>query len=240
MNRNEVLEKIRDFDPKGEVVYINLQNNSITYSPEIIQHRVISKITGDEELVRAYFVARLVSELGYEKKDIELEKEYEAGRPRKIKPRIDIIVKDKRNKKERTFLFIEVKAPDKYEHDKEYIRSQLFELGKLEDKKSPINFLVYCSVNIEGNIFREKNIIVDYIEYPDYDVWEDEGKLALDELPKDYGEPSKVKFIKGVTDLNTRVSQSQFSLIRKDLHDVLWGGGGTNYNEVFINLVNSN
>ena len=237
MNRSLFLKKIEEIDPKKEVVSIDLDNGLITYSNDIIQHRFINKITGDEELVRAFFVAKLVNILGYDKNNIELEKEYEAGRPKKIKPRIDILVKDKRRKKERTFLFVEVKAPDKFEHDKEYIRSQLFELGKLEDKKSPINYLVYCSADVELNNITEKNVIIDYLNYPDYYEWEEKGKLSLDELPKDYGEPRKVKFIRGVRELDTKVPKSKFDLIRKDLHDVLWGGGGTNYNEVFVNLV---
>ena len=237
MDRNKLLEKIEELDPQREIVSINLSDGSIKYSDDIIQHRVISKITGDEELTRAYFVVKLVEDLGYEKRDIELEKEYQAGRPRKIKPRIDIVVKDRRARKERTFLFIEVKSPDKYEHDKEYIHSQLFELGKLEDKTSPISYLVYCTADIKESNIEGKNIIIDYIEHPDYDEWEEKGKLALDELPKEYGEPRKVKFIKGVRDLDTKVPKFRFDLIRKDLHDVLWGGGGTNYNEVFVNLV---
>ncbi len=237
MNRDLFAAKIEEIDPKKTVVSIDLANNLITYSNDIVQHRAINKITGDEELVRAYFVVKLVNVLGYDKNNIELEKEYEAGRPKKIKPRIDILVKDIRGKKNKTFLFMEVKAPDKYEHDKEYIRSQLFELGKLEDKKSPINYLVYCSADIKDNQINESNIIIDYLTYPDYDDWEEKGKLALDELPKYYGEPRKVKFIRGIKDLDTKVPKSKFDLIRKDLHDVLWGGGGTNYNEVFINLV---
>jgi type I restriction enzyme M protein len=237
MRRADIVRKIEELDPKQEVVSIDLSNNTITYSKDIIQHRVISKITGDEEVVRAYFVTKLISELGYKKQDIELEKEYEAGRPKTIKPRIDILLKDKRSAQGKTFLFIEVKAPDKYEHDKEYIRTQLFELSKLEDKKSPINYLVYCTADFRNEQFEEKNIIIDYLTYSDYDEWEENGKLALDIFPKDYGEPRKARYIKGVKDLDTRVSKAQFDLLRKDLHDVLWGGGGANYNEIFVNLV---
>jgi len=237
MNRAKFLEKIKALDPDGEIVSINLKNNSISYCDEITQHRVIERIAGDEEIVRAYFVVRLTRELGYDPKNIELEREYEAGRPKKIKPRIDLLVKDRRGRKEKTFLFVEIKAPDKYEHDKDFIRSQLFELGKLEDKTSPINFLVYCTADIKGGDIEEKNIIIDYTSYSDYDDWEEKGKLALDELPKDYGEPRKAKYVKGIKDLDTKVPKFKFDLIRKDLHDVLWGGGGTNYNDVFVNLV---
>lgn len=231
-------KKIVELDPTNEIVKIDLDNKKIKYSNKIIQHRVISKITGEEELVRAYFVVKLIKELGYEQKDIELEKEYEAGRPKKIKPRIDILLKDRRDNKENTFLFIEVKAPDKFDKDREYIRTQLFELAKLEDKKYPISYLVYSTAFLDtNNNVNEKNIIIDYKAYSDFDEWENDGKLSLDILPKDYGEPRKVKYVKGVTDLDTKVSKSEFDFIRKDLHDVLWGGGGTNYNDIFVNLV---
>jgi type I restriction enzyme M protein len=237
MNRKKIIEKILELDPNNDIVYIDSETCKIEYSNDIIQHRSITTITGDEEIVRAYFVTKLVKELGYEKKDIELEKEYSAGRPKKITPRIDIVVKDRRTKKEKTFLFIEVKAPSKYEHDKEYIHSQLFNLSKLEDKTSPVTYLVYCTADFKYDKIYEQNIIIDYIEYSDYDNWEEKGKLALDEFPKDYGEPRKVTFVRGKYDLDKRVPKYKFDLIRKDLHDVLWGGGGTNYNEVFINLV---
>lgn len=65
---------------------------------------------------------KLVRKLKYPLESIELEKEYEAGRPKTIKPRIDVIVKEKDGKN--TFLFIEVKSPDKFKKDKNYIEGQ--------------------------------------------------------------------------------------------------------------------
>ena len=47
-------------------------------------------ITGKEELVRAYLITRLVKELGYKPEDIEIEKEYDIGRPKVNKPRTTI------------------------------------------------------------------------------------------------------------------------------------------------------
>jgi len=40
-------------------------------------------------------LTRLVNELGYKPENIEIEKEYDVGRPKVNKPRIDIIVRDK-------------------------------------------------------------------------------------------------------------------------------------------------
>ncbi len=52
----------------------------------------------NEEYCRAYLVVKLAEVLQYPPSCIELEKEYQAGKPKTIKPRIDILVKDKRKK----------------------------------------------------------------------------------------------------------------------------------------------
>ncbi|MCZ9960405.1 type I restriction enzyme HsdR N-terminal domain-containing protein [Brachyspira hyodysenteriae] len=54
----------------------------------------IDKFRGDEEIVRAYILSKLVNELGYKLDNIEIEKQYDIGRPKVNKPRIDIIVRD--------------------------------------------------------------------------------------------------------------------------------------------------
>ena len=41
-------------------------------------------------------LAILVNELGYEPENIDIEKQYDIGRPKVNKPRIDIIVRDKK------------------------------------------------------------------------------------------------------------------------------------------------
>ena len=70
----KVVDKF-DFD-KSTINYTNIQ-----------QHREIKKITGDEEIVRAYILTKLVNNLGY--KSAHIEKEYDIGRPKVNKPRID-------------------------------------------------------------------------------------------------------------------------------------------------------
>jgi len=237
MDRASLVRAIEELDPNKTIISVDLGKNRIKYSDKIKQHRAINYIQGDEEIVRAYYVVKLVKELGYKEEAIELEKGYEAGRPKTIKPRIDIILKDKTRTQERTFLFIEVKSPDKFETDKKFIKTQLFELSKLEDKASPINYLVYCTADCKDGLVKEENIIIDYNVYSDYEVWDEIGRLALDELPKDYGEATKYKYIKGEKELDTTITKGKFDLLRKDLHDVLWGGGGTNYNEIFVDLV---
>ena len=120
--KDKIVQYIKLKDPKGDLVSeikpnADYTKGKITYNKDnVILHRNISQLK-DEEYVRAYLVVKLAKELKYLSNCIELEKEYEAGRPKPIKPRIDILVKDKRKKKERTFLFIEVNPPEKYESD---------------------------------------------------------------------------------------------------------------------------
>ena len=61
---------------KQKFVALNIKNRSIAYDEKIKLHRNISKITGDEEIVRAFLVDRLINELNYLPEFIEIEKEY--------------------------------------------------------------------------------------------------------------------------------------------------------------------
>ena len=69
----------------------DFESKKVKYS-EKIKGWKIDKFRGDEEIVRAFVLAKLVNELGYKSENIELEKQYDIGRPRVNKPRIDIFV----------------------------------------------------------------------------------------------------------------------------------------------------
>jgi len=253
MNRDfkeRIITYIQKNDPRGELIAEIRPNGDysggrIVYNKDnLILHRNISELK-DEEYVRAYFVIRLARELKYPPSCIELEKEYQAGRPKTIKPRIDILVIDKRKKKERTFLFIEVKTPEKYESDKDYIEGQLFKLAAIEDRESPVQYLVYCTAREVDDSISDQAIIIDYIFHPNFHSWTDGGKISLDSLPVEYGIARKLVYVnkkdeelkQGEKTLDRRVTRERFSFLRKDLHNVLWGGGGMNYNDIFSNLV---
>ena len=128
-----IIKAIYDFiktQPIKAVEMIDIEKRKIKYSPSIKSSRDIKEISGDEEIVRAIILTKLVNEYGYPLERIELEKTYEIGRPKVIYPRIDIIVRDKNDK---SFLFIELKAPDKFEEEQdEAIEKQLFNLSREE------------------------------------------------------------------------------------------------------------
>ena len=169
-----------------------------------------------------------------------MEKEYEAGRPKTIRPRIDIIVREK--DKGKTFLFIEVKSPDKFEKDKIYIEGQLFKLARLEGGPEKVKYLVYYTVD---NELEDIALIINHQVNKSYQDWSSGGFISLDRLPKEYGIARKAIYVNkpeselktGEKVLDKKASKERFLYLRRNLHNVLWGGGGMFYNEIFSNLV---
>jgi type I restriction enzyme M protein len=222
--KNKVVESY-DFDKK-----------KVKYS-EKIKGWKIDKFKGDEEIVRAFILAKLVNELGYKPENIELEKEYDIGRPKVNKPRIDIIVRDDRGN---AFLYIELKSPQDYEKDKdEVIEKQLFNLASQEKGQGKkVKYLVLYTFEITENTIKDKCILIDYEKFTDFETWKEVRDFA-DELPERYGKAQKEPYIKGGgKDLETNFSHEKLDGLRKNLHNVLWGGGGTDDNDVFSSLVN--
>lgn len=90
----EQKELIRDYienSQKKIVKKIDVETRSVEYVDELVGR---PRKNGDEELVRAYILTKLINELGYSISNIEIEHEYTAGRPHTNTSRIDIIVRD--------------------------------------------------------------------------------------------------------------------------------------------------
>ncbi len=216
---------------------VDFDKKTIDYVPQIKQPREVKKVTGNEEIVRAYILTKLINELGYKPENIEIEKEYDIGRPKVNKPRIDIVVRD--NQKN-AFLYMELKSPEDYEKDKdEVIEKQLFNLASQEKGQGiGVKYLVLYSFDVVNNEIKDKSVVIDYEKYTSFDSWKEERNFA-DELPERYGKAQKEPFIKsGKKDLETNFTHEQLENLRKNLHNVLWGGGGTDDNEVFSSLTN--
>ncbi|WIK67063.1 restriction endonuclease subunit M [Globicatella sanguinis] len=236
MLNRKVIKKYIEDQPIKVVEKIDLEKNNIKYQ-HITQHREITKISGDEELVRAFLLTRLVNDLGYKPDKIEIEKEYKAGRPYTITSRIDIIVRDK---KDNAFLFIEVKSPSDYIKEKEQvIEDQLFNLSAQENEKSGVKYLVLYTLNDEiENEIEDECMLIDKTITKNFNEWEI-NRQYLNELPSRYGRAQKQPFVKNSkNDLRTNFTPEYLSALQKDLHNVLWGGGGTDDNEIFSSLVN--
>lgn len=229
----EYLKK-QKIDVVGEYDFVK---RKISYNARLKQNREIRKISGDEEIVRAYLLSKLVNELGYNIENIEIEKEYDIGRPKVNKPRIDMIVHDNKGD---AFLYIELKSPEEYEKDKdEIIEKQLFNLAA-QEKGQGINvkYLVLYSFEIVDEKIIDKCILIDYTKFSSFDAWS-QVRDAADSLPDRYGKAQKEPYVKGgKKDLTTNYSHSYLDSIRENLHNVLWGGGGTDDNDVFASLTN--
>lgn len=229
------------FEQKNSIAKINIDKATVQYSEKIKQYRVLKSLTGDEEIVRAFLIDRLVNELDYKSENIEIEKEYsvKAGHG-KLTPRIDIIVKDNKGN---PFFFIEAKAPDKFEKDKEEIEGQLFSLAQAEEKdyKTKVKYLIYYTVDLQDEGILDKAIIIDFEKYRNFTDWENDGFISIGiEITAGYGEPKKQPLIKGdeKNDLRTKINREEIGGLGRNLHNVLWGGGGTNDSEIFYSLVN--
>ncbi|WP_319557349.1 N-6 DNA methylase [Thiomicrorhabdus sp.] len=226
---------------RNSVAKINIDKATVQYSEKIKLNRVLKSLTGDEEIVRAFLIDRLVNELDYKPENIEIEKEYsvKAGHG-KLSPRIDILVKDEKGN---PFFFIEAKAPNKFEKDKSEIEGQLFSLAQAEEKdfKAEVKYLVYYTADLQEEGILDKAIIIDFEKYRNYTDWENDGFISIaTELTAGYGEPKKQPLIKGHEkhDLRTKINREEIEGLGRNLHNVLWGGGGTNDSEIFYSLVN--
>ena len=240
MNWTEIIERKLQTQ-KNSIAKINLEKVTVSYSEKVKQNRVLKALTGDEEVVRAFLIDRLVNELDYKPENLEIEKEYsvKAGHG-KLAPRIDVLVKDEKGN---PFFFIEVKAPNKFEKDKSEIEGQLFSLAQAEEKdyKTKVKYLVYYTAELPEEDVLDKAIIIDFEKYPTYTDWENDGFISIgSELTAGYGEPKKQPLIKGDEkyDLRTKINREEIESLGKNLHNVLWGGGGTNDSEIFYSLVN--
>ncbi|MDH5782478.1 MAG: N-6 DNA methylase [Candidatus Bathyarchaeota archaeon] len=221
---------IRRLDPKEEIVRIDLDRNEVRYDEAIKQYRKIRELT-KEEIVRAYVVTKLITQLGYARDCIELEKEHVIGRRKKrTSARIDVLVKEPNNTY-RAFMIIEVKAPDTFDKEIDEIKTQLFQMARLE---RGTQYLVYYTAQVSDQQIKERVISISYSIYDSYRRWENEGKPNLMGIPKEYALIKKPIFTKGgVPDLRKDVEKEELERIRKDLHNVLWGGGRYHGNEIF-------
>jgi len=222
--------------PKKVAKFI-IRDKKAEYGFKIKKHRNIKTISGDEEFVRGYLLTKLVNELGYKEENIEIEKEYDVGRPKVNKPRIDIIVRDEKGN---AFLYVELKSPQDYEKDKdEVIEKQLFNLASQEQGQGKkVKYLVLYTVEVVDDKIKDKCILIDYEKFKSFDAWKEIRNYA-DELPARYGKAQKEPYIKGdKKDLDTSFTHEQLEGLRKNLHNVLWGGGGADDNDIFSSLVN--
>ncbi len=236
MNR-ELIKNYIDEQPIKVVDKLDLSANKISYKG-IDAKRTIKDITGDEEMSRAFILTKLVNELGYPADRIEIEHVYTAGRPHTLTSRIDIVVRDASGD---AFLFIEVKSPDEYHTiDRDNtIEEQLYKVSFMENAEGhKVKYLVLYTTSEAGGNISDECMIIDTEAYPTYADWE-EDRNCTNDLPARYGKAQKTPYVKASSkDLETNFSHEMLNQLQTDLHNVLWGGGGTDDNEIFSSLTN--
>lgn len=241
-NWREKVAAIVNAGRKG-AVRLDLAAGTVKYADAIKSHRAITAITGGEEIVRAFFIHRLVEELDYRPESLTLEEPYQAGRAGGRgdgkQPRIDAYLVDR---SDTPFYFAELKDPDEFERDKGQIETQLFSVAALHTSKTgkAPRFLVYYTLEFANDVPRDKPIIIDYAKYPTYRAWTDAGSPSVgNELSAKFDKPRKTPYTKGgERDLATSFTVEEIGALATDLHNVLWGGGSTGDTDVFASLVN--
>ncbi len=236
MNR-ELAKDYINAQPVKIVSEFDLARNRVAYT--VRQGRAITEMTGDEEIVRAYILTRLVNELGYASDRIEIEHEYTAGRPHTITSRIDTVVRDAAGN---AFLFMELKSPTEYAiYDKDrIIEEQLFKLAGMERNDGhEVKYLVLYTTGEIGGRLVDECIIIDNAKHTTFADWVAADRESVNALPARYGRAQKVPYVKASEkDLETDFTHETLDRLKTDLHNVLWGGGGTDDNDVFSSLTN--
>lgn len=235
--QKKMVTEFISLQPNRGVERFDIKNRAITYS-KAITGKKISEIKGDEEIARACLITKLCNEYGYEIDKIEVEHEYEAGRPHTNTSIIDLVVRDK---DENAFLFVELKSPDAYANeDKDsIIEKQLFKVAAMEEaERRTVKYLVLYTINVMGDKVGDECMVIDYEKYPTYKDWEISKEYG-NVIPTKYGKTQKIPYVKGSAhDLETNFSYELLNNLQSELHNVLWGGGGTDDNDVFSSLTN--
>jgi type I restriction enzyme M protein len=233
--------RILELDPTGDLVTLSPNptntGGSIRYneSSGLVSYEKIKRLT-DEEYVRAYLIVRLVKQLRYPAGGIELEKKYTIGRPTGKSAQLDVRVLDTR-RETKTFLLIEAKSPDEFGSYGALIEDQLFAPGNME-ARAGVRYLAWYTVEFLGSGLRDKCIVIDFDKHHTYKAWVKEGEPSHDlELPVEYGVVRKQRYIKGESPLRTDVTKAELETLRKDFHNVLWGGAKMGDTDVFNNLL---
>lgn len=228
----EIAGAIRALDPGGDIVRFDKDGN-ISY-PGISSGRRVHSNSAEEH-ARAFIVAHLIVRLNYRAADLCIEKNIRArvGRNSADK-RCDLTLERKNG----IHYLMEIKSPGQWHAEKaEAVEGQLFGLASF-CKPRPA-YLVYATVERrrKGNL----GVLCEIIDggYESHEAWEKAGgKIAGRELKTGWAAAERRNYVcGGDNDLVSEIRAGELAHIRRSLHNVLWGGGGTADTDVFNFLV---
>lgn len=239
-SKSDIISSIT-FDEKTGKGKITYNPKCVNVDPEAPDFKGTTTNLNDEEMVRAVLLLKLEKEYGYkfENKYIDIEKVYEApGRPKKGAKgsRSDIVI---RNEDGSPFLYFELKTPQKYISERYLIKGQLFQSSKLEKIKRT-DYLLWTTVVFNDSGEPAINtLVISTSQYGEYDKWQDAGEPAGNAIPKGYGTVIQKSYARVPKETETSIPLDEtsdelfFKQLTEELHNVIWGGGGTNNNDVF-------
>jgi len=178
-----------------------------------------------EETDRLATVKKLLA-LGYAPEEIHLEYRVRARVGRSAKDKyVDIMLIPRARGKAPSYM-VENKTPEEFKNAYHAaFESQLFNLAQFIDAKPK-----YICLAHRGQVD-----IVDFRAYPSYKKWHAAGcPVAGNAFSKNHADPNKIPFTNGPANpLDKSVTRQQMENIRRDLHNVLWGGGRAQDTDVF-------
>jgi type I restriction enzyme M protein len=218
------LERIQraiiDLDPSGEFVALDVATRQVHYGADIVQHEVIRDYVGDEEPVRAYFVAWLCTAGGYPANAVELERRYSFGRGSHVE--LDIRI-GRDGDPGTAYALVEMKAPSDWLDEQDpRIEGQLFAPAGQEPDCS---LLSLATVEVGDGEVAIKTVTIAYEPTLTYARWVGAGRRHVDDFPVGYDIPAQEPYAPGTgRDLRHDVDFAELDRLRRQLHDRLWGG----------------
>lgn len=101
-----------------------------------------------------------------------------------------------------------------------------------------VKYLVLYTTNDSSGKINDECIIIDNKKFPSFSDWE-KNREYTNTIPSRYEKAQKTPYIKAsAKDLQKNFTYEMLNQLQSDLHNVLWGGGGTDDNEVFSSLTN--
>jgi type I restriction enzyme M protein len=225
---------VRELDPDGTFVSLEVSTRQVRYCPEIVQHEIIRDYVGDEEPVRAYFVAWLCTAGGYPASAIELERRYRFGRGGHAE--LDIRIA-REGDADSAYALVEMKAPYDFGDETDpAIDGQLFALAGSREPDCALLSLATVNVGSAGEI-AVKTVTIAYEPTLSYPRWEKAGRPHVDDFPVSYDVPTQQPYAPGPDrDLRDDVDFAELERLRRQLHDRLWGGSRDD-NQIYAWLV---
>ncbi|MFI5929753.1 class I SAM-dependent DNA methyltransferase [Micromonospora sp. NPDC051543] len=232
-NLRALARAVRELDPDGQYVKLDVDVRQVFYSSTIKQHEAIRDYVGDEEPVRAYFVAWLCTRGSYPPEAIELERRYSFGRESQLE--VDIRI-SRPGMPDAAYALIEMKAPSDFGDETDSrISGQLFAPGGREPSATILS-LATVEVGSDGQP-AIRTVTIGYDPLLTYEQWEAAGRQHVDDFPINYDEPTQEPLRHGgPRALRASIDRTELDRLRKQLHDRLWGGSRDD-NQIYSWLV---